>query len=98
MVLVMSSQFASLPLSVECCRTLTLISQKSLFTQLLEVPPITSCLYSASLQGWCLFGQLSPGPISNLDEVTRHVRKGTLGQQFPQMPILLHSLPASDSK
>lgn len=94
----MSPQFASLHLSVECCRTLVLISLKSLFTQLLELPPITSSLYSASLQGWYIFGQLSPGPISNLNEVTRHGRKGTLGQRFPQMRILLHSLPARDGK
>lgn len=97
-VLVMSPQFASLHVSVECCRTLVLISLKSLFSQLLELPPITSSSYSASLQGWYIFGQLSPGLISNLNEVTRHVRKGTLGQQFPQMPTLLHSLPACDSK
>lgn len=90
--LVISPQFASLHLSGECCRTLTLISQKSLFTQLLELPLITSCSYSASLQGWYIFGQLSPGPISKLNEVTRHVRKGTIGQQFPQMLILLQHL------
>lgn len=89
---------ASLHLSGECCRTLILFSQKSFFTQLLELPPTTSCSYSAGLQGWYVFGQLSPGPIPNSYELIRHNRKGTLGQQFPQMLILLHSSPAFNSK
>lgn len=50
-VLAISPQFANLHLSEECCRIPILILQKSLFTQLLELPSVTSHLYAVSLQG-----------------------------------------------